>query len=220
MKLVFFDLDGTLLNTLQDLTNSVNYAMDELRLNRYDCEQVKAMIGNGVAKLMERAVTKEHFELKGEALRLQREYYLLRSGDNTAPYRGVREMLTDLKRKGYIVAVHTNKDENVAKNLCAKHFGNLIDYVCGTTVDNVTKPNPQSAKELLYKLNIEPNDVVYCGDSDVDVATADNLGVECISALWGFRDYEFLKEHGAKHFADNPLDVVNSIERLKARNSS
>lgn len=208
MKLMVFDLDGTLLDTLQDLTNSVNYAMDELGLSRYTYGQVRMMIGNGVAKLMERAVTQEHIELKSEALRLQRLYYSQHGNEHTCPYDGVLEMLTSLRKNGYAIAVHTNKDENVASELCAKHFDGLIDYVCGTTSDSVTKPNPLKVKELMTKLGIAADDTVYCGDSDVDIATANNLGVECVSVTWGFRDGEFLKSCGAKYLANSPCDVA------------
>lgn len=210
MKLIVFDLDGTLLNTLQDLTDSVNYAMDELDLKRYSNEQVRMMIGNGVAKLMERAVERQsHIELKNEALKLQRLYYIGHSDVHTVPYDGIVEMLRELQRNGLIVAVHTNKDENAAKSLCEKHFGNLLDYVCGTTSDGETKPNPIKIKKLMSELNVNVADTLYCGDSDVDIATASNLGVRCISVLWGFRDENFLKAHGAKCFANSPRDVVS-----------
>ena len=216
MKLIVFDLDGTLLNTLQDLTDSVNYAMAELNLNHYTCEQVRMMIGNGVAKLMERAVAKQsHIELKDEALRLQRLYYIKHSDDHTVPYNGITEMLRELKRSGITVAVHTNKDENAAKSLCEKHFAGLIDYVCGTTGDGVTKPDPIKIKCLMSKLGVKADETVYCGDSDVDIATANNLGVRCISVLWGFRDESFLTTHGAKIFAENPRDIVTVVSKTK-----
>lgn len=208
MKLIVFDLDGTLLNTLQDLTDSVNYAMDELGLHGYTAEQVRAMVGNGVAKLMERAVTRERIELKDEALRLQRAYYIEHTDDHTVPYEGVVDMLRELKRNGLIVAVHTNKDENAATTLCEKHFAGLIDYVCGTTSDDVTKPNPTKVQSLMSSLNVKASDTLYCGDSDVDIATAANLGVRCVSVTWGFRDESFLYEHGAKLIAKRPQEVV------------
>lgn len=213
MKLILFDLDGTLLDTLQDLTDSVNFAMDELKLKRYASEQVRMMIGNGVAKLMERAVTQEHAELSDEALRLQRLYYNRHTDVHTVPYEGVTEMLLSLKQNGYINAVHTNKDEDYAARLCRKHFGNLIDYVCGTT-DNITKPNPLKAERLLARLGIDKEYAIYCGDSDVDVVTARNLGVECISVTWGFRDSEFLTAHGAMHLASCPQQVVALAAQL------
>lgn len=213
MKLVTFDLDGTLLDTLQDLTDSVNYAMDSLGLANYSAEQVRSMVGNGVVKLMERAVTPERIELSGEALRLQRYYYTRHSQDNTAPYKGVVDMLLSLRNNGCVIAVHTNKDENIAKPLCRKYFADLVDYVCGTT-DGITKPNPLKITQLMEKLNIDVNSTVYCGDSEVDILTAKNLGVECISALWGFRDKEFLTLSGAKHFAFTPAEVVETVKKL------
>lgn len=214
MKLIVFDLDGTLLDTLQDLTDSVNYAMDELNLKRYTAEQVRMMVGNGVVTLMERAVTREYIGLKDVALRLQREYYARNYGAHTVAYDGVTEMLARLKDCGFTVAVHTNKDENVAKKLCGKYFGNLVDYVCGTTNDGVTKPNPIKIKNLISKLNVSTSETVYCGDSDVDLTTAENLGVNCVSAAWGFRGEEFLRGCGAKHIAQTPREVVNIILKL------
>ena len=213
MKLVVFDLDGTLLDTLQDLTNSVNYAMDKLGLANYSAEQVRCMVGNGVAKLMERAVTRDRAELSGEALRLQRSFYLRHSNDNTVPYHGVIDMLRSLKENGCLIAVHTNKDEDAAKVLCLNHFECLVDYVCGTT-DEVTKPNPLKIVQLMAKLNADVERTAYCGDSDVDISTAKNLGVECISVLWGFRDREFLALNGAKHFAASPAEVVELVKKL------
>ncbi len=210
MKLIVFDLDGTLLNTLQDLTDSVNFAMDELGLNRYTAEQVRLMVGNGVAKLMERAVTEVNIRLKDKALSLQRRYYSEHNGDNTFPYAGVEDMLRSLKRLGYVIAVHTNKDQNAAQTLCSTFFDGLIDYVCGTTDDGITKPNPEKIFRLAESLAVEISNVIYCGDSDVDIATASNLGAECISVTWGFRDEKFLQDCGAKHLVSAPEEVVKT----------
>ncbi len=210
MKLIVFDLDGTLLNTLQDLTDSVNFAMDELGLNRYTAEQVRLMVGNGVAKLMERAVTEADIRLKDKAISLQRKYYAEHNGDNTFPYAGIEDMLRSLKRLGYVIAVHTNKDQNAAQTLCSAFFDGLIDYVCGTTDDGITKPNPEKILRLAESLSAEISNVVYCGDSDVDIATAHNLGAECISVTWGFRDGKFLQDCGAKHLVSAPEEVVKT----------
>lgn len=210
MKLIVFDLDGTLLNTLQDLTDSVNFAMDGLGLNRYTTEQVRLMVGNGVAKLMERAVTEANICLKDKALSLQRQYYTEHNGDNTFPYAGVEDMLRSLKRLGYVIAVHTNKDESAAQTLCKTFFKGLIDYVCGTTDDGLTKPNPEKIRRLTESLCVKITDVVYCGDSDVDIATANNLGAECISVTWGFRNVKFLQNCGAKHLVSAPEEVVKT----------
>lgn len=221
MKLIVFDLDGTLLNTLSDLTDSVNYAMDKLGLHRYSREQVRMMIGNGVAKLMERAVTSARADLSGEALRLQRLYYSRFPDKRTEPYDGVTDMLSELKADGFSVAVHTNKDETVAKELCRKYFNEYVDYVFGTTSDGVTKPNPQKIAQLMTDLRLEPRQVIYCGDSDVDIITAKNLGVACISVLWGFREGDFLKSCGAKHLVNTPREAAaTAIELYRSQTFS
>lgn len=212
-KLVFFDLDGTLLDTLQDLTNSVNYAMTELGLSTYTAEQVKAMIGNGVVVLMQRALTNGHFNLHPQALAMQRSYYSQHNRDNTKPYGGILDMLDKLKRCGYTLAVHTNKDESSAVALCEKHFGGLVDYVCGTTSD-ITKPNPEKALKLMEKLGVEKQNAIYCGDSDVDILTAGNAGIQSVSVTWGFRTAQFLTEHGAKYLAETPQKLFETIVEL------
>lgn len=216
-KLVIFDLDGTLLDTLSDLTDSVNYAMTKLDLPTYSSEQVRMMIGNGVSVLMARAVTENRRELQPQALALQREYYNAHIDKHTKPYDGVKEMLSDLIARGFTPAVHSNKDENCARELCDKYFGGLITYVCGTTDYAVTKPNPIKIVELMNSLGVNRNNAVYCGDSDVDIATARNAGIACVSVTWGFRSAEFLREHGASYVADTPRQltyIIDGIMRL------
>ncbi len=212
-KLIIFDLDGTLLNTLQDLTNSVNYAMDILSLPKYDCNQVKSMVGNGVAVLMQRAVGLKHIEKSAVALQLQRQYYNKHTDDNTSTYDGVVETLLKLKLNGYTVAVHTNKDEVCARRLVDRFFRNLVDYVIGTT-DSVTKPNPVKILNLLQKEKISKTRAVYCGDSDVDILTARNAGLRCISVTWGFKSREFLIANGAHYLADTPSQIIDIAEEL------
>lgn len=212
-KLILFDLDGTLLDTLTDLTNSVNYAMTELNLPTYNAEEVREMIGNGVVVLMQRALTNKHINLHPQALAMQRSYYSQHNQDNTKPYNGILDMLAELKRRGYTLAVHTNKDESSAVALCEKHFGGLMDYVCGTTSD-ITKPNPEKALKLMEKLGVEKQNAIYCGDSDVDILTACNAGIRCVAVTWGFRAAQFLTEHGAKYLAETPLKLLETIVKL------
>ena len=213
-KLIIFDLDGTLLDTLQDLTNSVNYAMRQLNLPLYSDAEVRSMIGNGVSVLMKRAVTVRHSELHEEALTLQRKYYSEHTDDCTQSYEGVIDMLASCKKQGFTVAVHSNKDEDYAKILCYKHFGMLVDYVLGTTDYAITKPNPVKILNLMKSLGVERRDAVYCGDSDVDLQTAFNAGIKCISVTWGFRDEQFLKDSGADNLAFAPQDVLAIAARL------
>lgn len=212
-KLVVFDMDGTLLNTITDMTASVNYAMDKLSLPRYREEEVKYMVGNGVRMLMLRAVTEKRKELLNEAIRLQREYYNLHTNDKTRPYDGVIDMLKTLKEKNFIVAAHTNKDENFAERLKETYFSDCLYCVCGMT-ENLTKPNPKRILDLMRELGVEKKNAVYCGDSDVDINTAKNAGIKCVSVTWGFRSREFLINSGAEYLADSPEQVVSAVGKL------
>lgn len=203
-KAIVFDLDGTLLSTLADLTNSVNYAMTQLNLNVYTETEVRNMVGNGVAVLMKRALTEKNMRFFDDALKLQRQYYALHGSEHTQPYDGICQLLGNLK-KDFTVIVHTNKDENIAKPLCDKLLQNKVDFVCGTVSDSQTKPNAQRLLQLLQTLG-NPK-AVYCGDSEVDVQTAKNANLPCISVTWGFRDKDFLATQGATHFATTPEEV-------------
>ncbi len=207
-----FDLDGTLLDTLADLTDSVNFAMQRLNLPLHTAESVKNKIGSGVSVLISRALGSEHAALHDEALKLQRSYYSVHSEDKTCPYTGVAEALCFLQNKGVTVVVHTNKDENVATNLCKRMFGANVNFVCGTVDDGAVKPNAERLKKLLKSLNCHK--AVYCGDSDVDIATAKNANLECVSVTWGFRSKLFLSQHGATHFADTPQQAATAICQL------
>lgn len=212
---VIFDLDGTLLDTLADLTASVNFAMAQLKLPAYTQREVKMMIGSGVSVLMKRALTLKNISLHGEALRLQREFYLLHGEENTRPYDGICKMLSLLKKRNFAIVVHTNKDENVARKLCLNHFGNLVDCVCGTVDDSKVKPDV--TRLLSATDNLGCGKAVYCGDSDVDIMTARNACLPCISVTWGFRDRNFLQKNGAEFFADSPDEVVALAEKLTGR---
>ncbi|MGN1039878.1 MAG: HAD family hydrolase [Candidatus Fimimonas sp.] len=203
-KAIVFDLDGTLLSTLADLTNSVNYAMTQLNLNVYTETEVRSMIGNGVAVLMKRALTEKNMRFFDDALKFQRQYYALHGSEHTKPYDGICQLLGNLKKE-FTVIVHTNKDENIAKPLCDKLLQNKVDFVCGTVSDSQTKPNAQRLLQLLQTLG-NPK-AVYCGDSEVDVQTARNANLPCISVTWGFRDKDFLATQGATHFAATPEEV-------------
>lgn len=206
-----FDLDGTLLDTLADLTDSVNFAMEKLGLPIHSQDSVREKIGSGVSVLMSRALGGQ-LELHSQALRLQREYYHLHGGDKTHPYAGVQQALRLLRDNDVKIVVHTNKDEAVAKQLCNEIFGKTVDFVCGTVDDSAVKPNAERLVALLKKTNCTK--AVYCGDSDVDVATAQNAGIPCLSVTWGFRNKRFLSEHGASLFADTPEEAARIILKL------
>ncbi len=212
MKAIFFDLDGTLLNTLTDLTNSVNFALCQLGLPSRTEEEVKSMIGNGLSVLIKRALGKDNADYHSQALQLQRAFYAQHGTENTHPYEGVCDILQNLKQQGFVVGVYTNKDENIAKILCDKMLAGHCDYVCGTVKDGQTKPNAERLLQLLTSLG-NPK-AVYCGDSEVDLQTAKNANLPCISVTWGFKNKQFLQSCGAKYFAETPQDIVHLAQIL------
>ncbi len=206
-----FDLDGTLLDTLADLASSCNYALRENCMPERSMDEVRQFVGNGVKKLMERAISgglaNPKFE---EAYALFRQHYLEHNLDNTRPYPGIMNLLSELKRKGKNVAVVSNKFYAATQELCQHFFGNeLVPVAIGEREDIRKKPAPDTVMEALRQLGVSRDNAVYIGDSDVDVMTAQNVGIPCISVLWGFRDKGFLMAHGAKTFVETPEEILS-----------
>lgn len=203
-----FDLDGTLLDTLQDLHASVNFALKWAGLKERSLDEIRMMVGNGVRKLMERAVPdgleNPHFE---ETYEVFRRHYLEHSLDTTRPYPGIIEMLARKKREGAKMAVVSNKFYAATQKLCKDFFGDYIHVAIGEREDIRKKPAPDTVNEAFRQLGIEKTNAVYVGDSDVDIMTAKNSDLPCISVLWGFRSRDFLIEHGATTFASTPDEI-------------
>lgn len=203
-----FDLDGTLLDTLADLAASCNYALRVNGLPERTVDEVRRFVGNGVKKLMERAVpggqANERFDA---AYAVFREHYLEHGLDTTKPYDGVMPMLERLRRGGRRVAVVSNKFDAATKQLCRHFFGDLVEVAIGESENVRKKPAPDTVREALRVLGVGADGAVYVGDSDVDVMTARNCGMPCISVLWGFRDREFLLEHGATTLVAAPSEI-------------
>ena len=209
-KAVIFDLDGTLLDTLQDLYNSVNYALKAHQMPERTLDEVRSFVGDGVKKLIERAVRPETTEERAaEVLLSFKEHYALHSRDNTAPYEGVTELLERLADKGIKLAVVSNKLDSATKLLSREYFG--IATAIGDCEGRAKKPAPDSVFEALKQLGVGNKEAVYVGDSEVDIATAQNSGLDCISVTWGFREKEYLKECGAAVFADNTQELEELI---------
>lgn len=208
-KTYIFDLDGTLLDTLSDLASSVNHALRSVGLPERTEEEVRCFVGNGVRMLMKRAIPggeqNVHFE---EAFAEFKRYYLLHDKTQTKPYDGILEMLTELKSRGARIAVVSNKFQAATQSLCNHYFKNLVDVAVGEHSGVKKKPAPDIVEEALQKLGVGKEGAVYVGDSDVDIMTARNSGLPCVSVLWGFRDKEFLMDHGATRFAVVPQDLV------------
>lgn len=213
-KTVIFDLDGTLLNTLDDLADSTNYALSRFGYPTRTIEEVRQFVGNGVAKLIERAIPEgknnPNFE---KCLAIFKENYAQNMYNKTAPYNGIIEMLSNLKSKGIKIAVVSNKFDLAVKELCKKYFEGFIDFAAGENEAQgiKKKPAPDTVISVLNKFNFAPEDAVYVGDSDVDIMTAKNSKMPCISVTWGFRDEKFLLENGATILINAPSEIYNHL---------
>lgn len=208
---VIFDLDGTLLNTLDDLADSVNYALGECGMPPRTVEEVKGFVGNGIVKLIERAVPpntkKEDFD---KCYALFCDYYKEHMEDKTRPYEGVNGLLKKLKAKGFKTAVVTNKAEFAAVDLCKRMFGAGLDLTVGSCTDRPNKPAPDGVFYALSALGSKKEEAVFVGDSDVDILTAKNAQLDCIGVLWGFRSREVVEKAGADLIAE----TVDELEKL------
>lgn len=206
-----FDLDGTLLDTLGDLAASVNYAMRTHGMPEHSVDEVCRFVGNGVRRLMERAVPGGAAHPAFEAaFATFRRHYMEHSLDTTRPYEGIPEMLQELKRRGRHTAVVSNKFDAATKELCRHFFPDTIDVAVGEhEAEGIRKkPAPDTVLQALSQLGVGQEGAVYVGDSDVDIQTARNSGLPCISVLWGFRNREFLLAHGAETFVSQPSELL------------
>ena len=210
-KVFIFDLDGTLLDTLGDLAASVNYALRTHGMPEHSIDDVRRFVGNGVRKLMERAIPDSAANPDFEATFASfREYYMQHSLDTTRPYDGIPETLIELKARGCRLAVVSNKMMAATQELCRHFFQDTIEVAIGENEAQGIrkKPAPDTVFAALQSLGVEKDNAVYVGDSDVDIQTAANAGLPCISVLWGFRDRDFLIQHGAKTFISAPSELL------------
>lgn len=204
-----FDLDGTLLSTLNDLAASTNYALRTHHMPERTLDEVRQFVGNGVKKLMERAIPggtdNPDFD---NTYATFRQHYMQHNLDTTKPYPGIMEMLQQLHNEGKNVAVVSNKFYAATRDLCRHFFAHLVPVAIGEREDIRKKPAPDTVLEALRQMGVSSKGAVYIGDSDVDVMTAQNSGIPCISVLWGFRDKEFLLQHGATTFISSPQELI------------
>ena len=206
-----FDLDGTLLDTLTDLAASTNYALRTHGMPEHTIDEVRRFVGNGVRKLMERAVPDgTDNPLFDEAFATFRQHYMEHSLDTTRPYEGIPDMLAALKAKGCHLAVVSNKMMAATQELCRHFFPETIEVAIGENeAEGIRKkPAPDTVIAALRQLGVGEEGAVYVGDSDVDIATARNSNLPCISVLWGFRDRDFLLQHGASTLISAPKELL------------
>lgn len=207
---ILWDLDGTLLDTLTDLSNSVNAALAANGLPPRTKDEVRGFVGNGIRVLMERAVPEDC-----DAVRLEAAYaafcahYEAHCRDNTRPYDGILPLLRRLSAAGVQSAVVSNKAAFAVEQLAAEHFPNLVTVALGATEHRARKPAPDMVEEALRRLNVSSEQALYIGDSEVDVATAAAAGLDSVFVTWGFRSREQLVAAGA----ERPVDTVEELEQ-------
>lgn len=211
-KAVIFDMDGTILNTLEDLKNATNYSLRQFGMPERSLEEVRMFVGNGIRKLVERAVPSGTPKEKiAQVFDVFLEYYEIHSADNTSPYPGILELVEKLKKSGIKTAVSTNKADVPAQELGREYFNGIFDLIVGQQDGLKVKPAPDSVNKILSILDIQKKDAIYIGDSDVDVQTAKNSGLDFIGVSWGFRGREFLEKNGAKNIVDNANEILDLV---------
>lgn len=209
---LIFDLDGTLINSLKDLKESTNYALKQFGYEQKSIEEIRNYVGNGVKKLIERAipdgVNNPDYE---DCLSVFKSHYKINMFNTTRPYPGIIELLKILKTKGIKTAVVSNKFDAAVKELCKNYFGTLIDTAVGETEKVKKKPAPDSVLEAMKILDSNKKNSIYIGDSEVDVKTAKNAGIKCIGVCWGFRSKNILIENGADYLVETPEEILKII---------
>jgi len=211
-QLAIFDLDGTLLNTLDDLADSTNYIMRQFGYPERTVEEVRKFVGNGIRKLLERSAPMGTSPEEIDRMFVQfKEHYGAHCADKTKPYDGIMELLNALKKQGVKLAVVSNKADYAVKALCEQYFPEYFDVAVGERVGIARKPAPDTVHEVLKNLQMEKSQAVYIGDSEVDVQTAKNAELNCIAVDWGFRDKKVLKEAGAETIVSTPEILFNYL---------
>jgi phosphoglycolate phosphatase len=208
-KLVIFDMDGTILYTLEDIVNGLNYALKKNNLPEKEMDAVRKYIGNGIHYEVENSVpagtSAEEIERVFDDFN---QYYAIHCGDHTRPYEGIVDLLRKLHGAGIYTAVVSNKGDYAVQQLDQQYFAGLLDAGAGEKKEIRRKPAPDTVNAVLKQLQIKREDAVYIGDSEVDIETAANACMDAVIVEWGYRDHAFLVEHGAKH-------LVKTIQELE-----
>ena len=211
---VIFDLDGTLLNTLEDLADAVNYVLKKFGWQEHTIEQVRTHVGNGIRNLMKRSVPggfdNPQFE---DAFQTFKDYYQKHCQIKTDAYPGIMDLLEALYKKGYKMAIVSNKAHKAVEELNEIYFKDYISVAMGENEDAgiKKKPAPEMVYKALERLNSKKEEAIYVGDSEVDKATADNSGLDCVLCQWGFRKLELLQSLGPKAIIAEPMELIEII---------
>ena len=218
MKAVIFDMDGTILDTLEDLKNSVNHALRSYDLPERSSEEIRSFLGNGMVRLIHRSVPKgTDAGTEAAVLAAHKAYYPDHCAENTKPYPGICELLAELRDAGIKTAVVSNKSDENVKTLVSTYFDGLFTVAVGARDGVARKPSPELVEIALAELGIEKEEAVYIGDSDVDVATANGAGLRMVTVLWGFRDREELIASGAEILAGNTAQLKECLTAIRIK---
>lgn len=216
IKAVLFDLDGTLVNSLADLADSTNFALRQLGFPLHETEEYKYLVGDGIPKLIERALPEgeKTEDNKSKCLELFMARYREHYFDKTDAYDGIKDLLFGLKAEGLKIAVISNKAQEMAQKVVDKVFGGIFDTVAGKREGYKTKPDPSLTLEIIKELGVTPDVSVLVGDSGMDMAAAVNAKTAGIGVLWGFRTEEELLQNGAKYIAETPAQIYDIIKEI------
>ncbi|MCR4778753.1 MAG: HAD family hydrolase [Lachnospiraceae bacterium] len=214
---VIFDMDGTVLDTLQDLTDAINYVMGRFNLSARSINECRQFVGNGIKVALNLASNEKYpDETLDEMVSIFKEYYDVHCLDKTKPYEGIPELIAGLNAEGYKVGIVSNKIDSAVKELNSKFFAENVSVAIGERPGVRRKPAPDTVLEAMKELGSIKEETIYVGDSEVDIETAKNTGIPCISVLWGFRDKDVLDAAGGKFYAKKPLDVMNIIRQINS----
>ena len=209
---VVFDLDGTLLDTIEDLMNSVNYALTFMNMPVRTLEEIRHFVGNGVQRLIELSVPKgTEQEIISRTFSVFKEHYKEHCNDKTGLYPGIDELLQALKERDFLMAIVSNKLQEGVDSLSKQYFETYTTVTIGARDGILKKPAPDTVYEALRRLDVLTEDAVYIGDSEVDIATAGNAGMDCIMVSWGFRTREEQEKAGGKIFVEKPEDIISLL---------
>lgn len=210
-KTIIFDLDGTLLNTLDDLRDSLNYALSKFGFPIHSIEEVRFFVGSGIKVMIERALPKDSLDFD-KVYSAFIEHYEINKTNKTAPYKGAIDTIKILYQLGCKMAIVSNKYQKAVEEICKPLFGKYINVFIGEQVGYNKKPSKDMVLFAIEKLDSNIEDAIYVGDSDIDVLTAKNSGIPCIGASWGFRGEELLKSYGATYIAKEFKDIIEIIK--------
>lgn len=212
-KAVIFDLDGTLLDTLEDLADSVNEMLRKFSCPERTLEEIRSFVGNGMKKLVERSVSEDfdtkNFDAAYEFFRLS---YARNMQNKTHPYDGILKCLEELKENDIITVVTSNKNDDAVKNLCKEYFGELITLAVGAKEGVPSKPNPEMVISAMREIGAEKEECIFVGDSDTDILTAKNAGLKSVGVLWGFRNREILEKTQADFVISSPEEIIAIVK--------